>query len=162
MSLVEMQISDVRWRRMDGTEEVRHIVILQEVQGPRWMLLWIGVTEALAMTMLLEQFASPRPLTYALTADLVRAAGGQVQEVRIDRLERDVFDATVVLTGSGGEHTIDARPSDALNVALTVGAPVRVAEDVLAALQAEDPLADLALLQTETEGRSAIMASIAA
>ena len=152
----------MRRRRIPDTDDVRHIAVLREIDGARWMLIWIGIAEALAMTMMLEQVPSPRPLTYALTAELVHASGGQLREVRIDRLEENVFYATIVLASAGGEHTIDARPSDALNLALTVGAPIRVAEAVLAALQADDPPADLVVLHEETEGRDAIMASIAA
>jgi bifunctional DNase/RNase len=75
----------------------------------------------------------PRPLTYAFAAEVLRAVEGQLREVRIDRLAGDVYYATAVVAGPTGEREVDARPSDALNLALVLGAPIRVGADVLAA-----------------------------
>ena len=70
-------------------------------------------------------------MTYRFTASLVEALGGQLQEIRITRLEADTYYATALLTGPAGIQHVDARPSDALNLALAAGAPIRVAEAVL-------------------------------
>jgi bifunctional DNase/RNase len=73
----------------------------------------------------------PRPLTYQLAANLLTAAGSRLTEVRITRLVAGVFYAVVVLEAPGGVVEVDARPSDALNLAVLSGAPVRVDAAIL-------------------------------
>ena len=70
---------------------------------------------------------APRPLTVAFAARLLGAAGGHVQQLRINRLAEETFHAEVVLDSAMGTGTIDARPSDAIALALVAGAPIRVA-----------------------------------
>ncbi|MCA9878975.1 MAG: bifunctional nuclease family protein [Thermomicrobiales bacterium] len=115
MDLVELDVVDVRRRQLEDTPEFRYFVMLQERGGDRLLPIWIGAFEATAMALALRQSPSARPLTYAFAAELIRAANGQVREVRIDRLEENVFYATVV-AGPAGERRVDARPSDALNL----------------------------------------------
>ena len=79
---------------------------------------------ALAMTLEAEQ--TPRPFTYKLAAGLVEAAGASVAEVRITRLLAPVFYASVLVRGPAGVREVDARPSDAINLALATGAPIRI------------------------------------
>jgi RNA polymerase sigma factor (sigma-70 family) len=159
MDLVAMQVVDVRRMRFEDPDEVRHFAVLHEVEGDRWLPIWIGAAEALAMAMLVEHVPSPRPLTYAFAAELVRASGATLREVRIDRLEGKVFYATAVLAGPSGEYTIDARPSDALNLALTLDVPIGVAESILAET-ADVPLDEWAPRDERTEDAAAIVASI--
>jgi bifunctional DNase/RNase len=70
----------------------------------------------------------PRPDTYRFTADLLAGAGAALAEVRVVRLAETIFYAEAVLAGG---HAIDARPSDAINLALVTGAPILVEEAVL-------------------------------
>jgi bifunctional DNase/RNase len=82
----------------------------------------------------------PRPDTYRFTADLLAAADGALKEVRIARLAESIFYAEAVLEGGA---TVDARPSDAINLALLAGAPILVDETVLArAADSERELAE--------------------
>lgn len=159
MDLVAMQVTDVRRTRVEEPDEVRHFVVLQEVSGARWLPIWIGAVEALAMAMLVEHVPSTRPLTYAFAAELVRASGATLREVRIDRLEGKVFYATAVVAGPHGEQTIDARPSDALNLALTLDVPIGVAESILAETGSV-PLEEWAPRDERTEDAAAIVASM--
>ena len=78
---------------------------------------------------------TPRPLAYTLTANLLQAIGGRLREVRINRLADDIFYAEVAVEGPGRESSVDARPSDALNLAAIAGAPIRVAPAVFEALE---------------------------
>jgi bifunctional DNase/RNase len=78
----------------------------------------------------LHDVATPRPDTYRFAADLLDAAGVQLREVRVMRLADMIFYAQAVLEDGSG---VDARPSDAINLALVAGAPVLVEEEVLAA-----------------------------
>jgi RNA polymerase sigma factor (sigma-70 family) len=159
--LVEMQVVDVRRRKIDELQEYRYFVMLQERDGERHLPIWIGQFEAIAMSLTLERVPNTRPLTYTFAADLFRAAGGQVREARIDRLEENVFYATVVTDGPGGERLVDARPSDALNIALVMGVPIRASSIILDAME-ETVIEDWAPMDERTEGAAVIAASIAA
>jgi bifunctional DNase/RNase len=81
----------------------------------------------------------PRPLTHAFTANLLRAAGARVSEVRVHRLAEETFYAQVVLNGREGEKLVDARPSDVVALALELGAPMYVAAEVMDEVEAALP-----------------------
>ena len=119
-----MHVVDVRETGSDDPLG-SHIVLLEEQGGRRRLPIWIGKPEA---TMLLHDLTTPRPDTYRFAADLLAAVGGELREVRIVRLAEEVFYGQAVLA-DGAE--VDARPSDALNLALVRGAPVLVEETVL-------------------------------
>ena len=130
--MVEVQVLDIRRRRAEEGLASRHFVVLNEVNGVRSFPIWIGEAETTALALHLERVPMPRPLTYAFAAQVLTAAGGDLREVRIDRLEGDVFYATVVVAGPEGDREVDARPSDALNLALLLEAPIRVSEEIIA------------------------------
>jgi RNA polymerase sigma factor (sigma-70 family) len=127
-TMIEMRVADVRDTRA-GTLRDSHVVLLQERDGARELPIWIGAAEGTALALALGDVELPRPGTYQLVGELVRAAGTSVSEVRIVRLADMVFYAQVVLADGA---IVDARPSDALNLALVTGVPILVEEDVLA------------------------------
>jgi bifunctional DNase/RNase len=130
--LVAMRLRDVfRRRAEDGT--VAHVALLEETGGERVLPIWMGEFEATALALRLEGVQPPRPLAYGLMAGLLAATGGTLREVRISRLADRVFYAEVVIEGPEGSRAVDARPSDALNLALLAGAPILVEPGVLAA-----------------------------
>ena len=132
--MVAMRVEDVRRRRAEEGLASRHFVVLGEAGGERRFPIWIGEAEATALALHLERVSMPRPLTYAFAAQVLTAAGGQLREVRIDRLVGDVFYATAMVAGPEGEREVDARPSDALNLALLLEAPIRVAEEIIVSI----------------------------
>jgi uncharacterized protein len=138
--LAEMRVADVR--RVAAAEELpeRHVVLLEEPGGDRSLANWVGLAEATAQAMALEGEELPRPLTDSFTASLLRAAGGRLREIRVERLAEGTFYASAVVDGAQGVAEVDARPSDALNLALVAGAPIRVAAEVIT--QAEAAAAD--------------------
>lgn len=91
----------------------------------------MGSAEAIALACTLDAVEMPRPLTYQLATNLLTAAGSRLTEVRITRLVEGVFYAVVVVEAAGGTAEIDARPSDAINLAVLSGAPVRVDAAIL-------------------------------
>ncbi|MQA15769.1 MAG: hypothetical protein GEV09_16915 [Pseudonocardiaceae bacterium] len=93
--------------------------------------IWIGRAEATALALTLETAEMPRPMTHQLTADLLTAASTRVREVRIIRLVEPTFYAVLLLEGPGGPAEVDARPSDAVTLALVTGAPVMVDGELL-------------------------------
>ena len=122
---IPMRVADVR-RPADRPD--RRIVVLEALEGDRQLPIWIGEPEAASMVAALEEVELPRPSAHHFADALLRAAGGELREVRVSRLAEHTFYATVVL-GDGTE--VDARPSDALTLALVTGAPIAVEPGVL-------------------------------
>ncbi|HEY5989661.1 MAG TPA: bifunctional nuclease domain-containing protein [Streptosporangiaceae bacterium] len=128
--------SDLEWidasvaevRRGEGEDVLRrkHIMVLRESGGERRLPIWIGPVEATALALALESVESPRPFTYKLATGLLDAAGSRLSEVRITRLMDSVYYAAVIVAGPNGVQEVDARPSDAVNLALVANAPIRV------------------------------------
>ena len=134
---IDMRIGDVhKGIEHDGA----YIVLLEEQGGDRRLPIWIGYAEAAWLALRLEGEHPARPTTYDLTAAVVHELGGRLREVRVDRLVEGTFYATTVLDGPSGPAELDARPSDALNLALAAGAPIRVDAGVLdqALMEASD------------------------
>jgi RNA polymerase sigma factor (sigma-70 family) len=129
---VRMRVADVR----RDPDEDRHVVLLEADDGRR-LPIWIGPSEATAMAINARGVETLRPLTYALVASLVDALGGDVVEVVLTDLREGTYYAEIVVTGPQGKTHVDARPSDALNLALTAGAAISVARRVLEAEERE-------------------------
>jgi bifunctional DNase/RNase len=108
-----------------------HYVVLEEVSGDRRLAIAIGDGEAFSLAARLGGIAWPRPMTYQFVAGLVQALGGQIRQVRIDRVVEETYLATAEVDGPLGPQAVDARPSDALNLAALVSAPIFVAPEVL-------------------------------
>lgn len=121
----DVVVTEIRRDHNDDPARPVHVMVLRERDGQRQLPIWIGPAEAVALALTLESLEAPRPLTYQLAERLVTAAGSRVTEVRITRLTEPVFYASVVIDGPAGRHEIDARPSDAVNLAMVTGAPVR-------------------------------------
>ncbi len=129
---VDAEVIDVC--RADGPDDPLrrpHIVVLGERNGTRRLPMYTGSAEAVALACSLDATEMPRPMVYQLAANLLIAAGSRLTEVRVTRLAEGIFYAVVVLEGPGGVVEVDARPSDALNLAVVCGAPVRVDAAVL-------------------------------
>ena len=104
------------------------IVLLREVEGDRYLPIWIGAAEATAIAYVQQGVVPPRPLTHDLLKDVVGAVGRTLAEVRIPRLDEGVFYAELDL---GDGAIVSARPSDAIAVALRTGSPILVDDAVL-------------------------------
>jgi RNA polymerase sigma factor (sigma-70 family) len=130
---VDAEVSEIRRTQADDPAERKHIMILTERGGERRLPIWIGPTEAIALARTLESAETPRPFTYQLAAAMVTAAGSAVTEVRITRLVPPMFYAAVLVSAPDGPKEVDARPSDAVNVALVSGAPIRIDASVFEA-----------------------------
>jgi RNA polymerase sigma factor (sigma-70 family) len=137
-AMIEVGVEDVVVR-MSGengvTSEIvgeTRIVLLKEQGGERRLPIWVGAPEAAALAMQLGGEAMPRPMTPDLLAKVLEAAGSTVERVAVNSLREETFYATIVLAIGSGTKEVDARPSDALNLALRVAAPIYVADDVMA------------------------------
>jgi bifunctional DNase/RNase len=105
-----------------------HWMKLTETGGDRALFIGVGPAEAVALALSLDGREFPRPMTYQFVAALLRSSGTELREVRITRLTDGVFYAQAELRNGA---VVDARPSDALNLAAITGAPVLVATDLL-------------------------------
>ena len=104
------------------------IVLLKEKTGERYLPIWVGAVEATAIAYAQQGVVPPRPLTHDLMRDLLQALGATVSEVRITGLEDGVYYA-VIAFDSGLE--VQARPSDAIALALRADVPIVGSETVL-------------------------------
>jgi RNA polymerase sigma factor (sigma-70 family) len=123
----------VEVRRSDGDDPTwrPHVVVLEETAGARRLPIYIGAPEATALAYNLESLEMPRPMTYQLSAGLLAASGARVNEVRITHLAEGNFYAAILIDGPSGPAEVDARPSDALNLAIVCSAPIRVDNSLL-------------------------------
>lgn len=128
----EVQVSEVRRTQDEDPSTRHHVMILTERGGDRTLPIWIGSTEATVLALMLESVETPRPFAYKLAAGLVDAAGSAITEVRITTLLDSIFYACVVVQGPDGPREVDARPSDAVNLALVSGAPIRLNSELFA------------------------------
>jgi RNA polymerase sigma-70 factor (ECF subfamily) len=126
---VPARIVDVR-----RTPAARHVVVLATDQDE--LPIWIGAPEAEALVAALEQVELPRPHAHALALSLVRACGRSPASVRITRLDAAIFYAEVMLDD---DTAVDARPSDALVLAVAAGIPIEIDPTVLPATRSGAP-----------------------
>ena len=96
------------------------IVLLREVEGQRYLPIWIGAVEATAIAFAQQGVVPPRPLTHDLLKDVLESTGNELTEVHITEVKDGMFFATLVLA-SGVE--VSARPSDSIALALRTGQP---------------------------------------
>lgn len=142
MAMVETTLEDVVVPLVSeaGTEEPGRIppdgqpvMLLKEQKGERVLAIFIGHPEGNALAAQLAGMKTPRPLTQDLMVGLVEAAGACIERVCIARFgdNNNTFSATVGVAADGQWREVDARPSDALNLAVRVGAPVFVDAEVM-------------------------------
>jgi bifunctional DNase/RNase len=128
---VEMRIAKVVGLGEADDEPFHQYVVLEELSSDRQLAIAIGHAEAFSLAARLGGITWPRPMTYQFAAALVQALGGRVRQVRIERVVEDTYIATVEVEGPPGVQLVDARPSDALNLAALVQAPILAAPEVL-------------------------------
>jgi bifunctional DNase/RNase len=134
--LVEMHIESVRVHMLSN----RHVVILKDQEGDRYLPIWIGAWEASAIAMRLQGLQAERPLTHDLFAAALDRLGVRVERVVISELADETYHARIHLERDGVQVEVDARPSDALALAVRAEVQIFAAEDVLAqAALAADP-----------------------
>ncbi|MCW2769802.1 MAG: hypothetical protein JWR27_1235 [Aeromicrobium sp.] len=104
------------------------LVLLRELEGSRYLPIWIGAVEASAIAYAQQGIVTARPLTHELMHAIIEALGDELEEVRILDVHDGVFFASLIF-GSGAE--VEARPSDSIALALRTGAKIVCTEDVL-------------------------------
>ena len=125
--MVEMTIDSIRVSLMN----YQRVVILKEKGTNRYLPIWIGPAEADAIAVKLQNVELSRPLTHDLLQSVISTLGASVDYIVVSGLKEDTFYARLALSVDGVKLDIDSRPSDALALAVRVGAPIYAEESVL-------------------------------
>jgi uncharacterized protein len=107
------------------------IVILKDRAGERVLPIWVGIFEANAIALQIENIATPRPMTHDLLRNIIRDLDGEVDRIVVNELKENTFYAIIHLTVRGERIAVDARPSDAIALALRTRSPILVEETVI-------------------------------
>jgi bifunctional DNase/RNase len=107
------------------------IVVLKDVASDTVIPIWVGIFEANAIAIEVEKVSAPRPMTHDLARNMIRHLNARLERVVITELKDDTFHAVLWLRQADELVTIDARPSDAIALALRADCPIFVAEQVM-------------------------------
>jgi hypothetical protein len=107
------------------------VVVLREVDSDRYLPIWVGPFEADAITIGLQGIEVGRPLTHDLLHALIDQLGGSVSHILVSDLQEDTFFARIVMDVDGRHGELDARPSDAIALAVRAQVPIYVADEVM-------------------------------
>ena len=107
------------------------IVILRDKDGQKVLPIWVGIFEANAIALQIENIATPRPMTHDLLRNVIHDLKAEVLKIVVCDLQENTFYALIYLELNGGTVAIDARPSDAIALALRTRAPIFVEDTVI-------------------------------
>ena len=107
------------------------IVILKDMEDKHVLPIWIGLFEANAIALELEKITTPRPMTHDLIRDIITGMNATVTKIIVNDLKNNTFYAVIHLSLDGNNIVIDSRPSDAIALALRIGAPIYVSTEVV-------------------------------
>ncbi len=127
--LVEVVIDSIRVSLMSS----QRVIILRQTDAERYLPIWVGPYEAEAITVALQEVEMSRPLTHDLLKNMVTLFEGKVLQAEVSGLKEDVFYGNLVIQKEGGILNVDARPSDAIALAVRAHAPILVARSVMQA-----------------------------
>ncbi len=138
--MIEVEVEDVVVRVLTEKAEGElprlaspmRVVLLKEKRGERVLPIWIGAIEGDALALAFRGELGLRPLSADLMARLLEVTGGRIERVVVASLREKTFYATVSVAADGRSKDLDARPSDAINLAVRTGAPIFVADEVMA------------------------------
>jgi bifunctional DNase/RNase len=125
---VEMELVGIEMERPPNIP----CLVLREAEGAgRVLPIFIGGPEATAIAFALEEVETPRPMTHDLMKDLLDEIGARIERVTVTELRDATFYAEIIISSAGTVHSVSARPSDAVALAVRYGAPVFAEEGVL-------------------------------
>jgi uncharacterized protein len=125
--MVEVMIDSIRVSLMSQ----QRIVILRERDADRYLPIWIGIFEAEAITIALQEVEVARPLTHDLLKNIFNEFNARVERVEVVALRDDTFYGNIVVDAGGRTISIDSRPSDALAIAVRAHVPILVSRTVM-------------------------------
>ncbi|GAB4503222.1 MAG: bifunctional nuclease family protein [Anaerolineales bacterium] len=125
--MIEVAIDSVRV----GLMSPQRVVVLRQLDAPRFIPIWVGPFEAEAITVALQEIEMVRPLTHDLLKNVFGMLNARIKRVEIVALREEIFFGNIVAEVNGEEMNIDARPSDAIALAVRVHAPIYVHKSVM-------------------------------
>lgn len=125
--LIEMKVAGLTIDPITHTP----IVILKNIKESKAIPIWIGLFEASAIATELEKIVFPRPMTHDLLNECLKSVNVTVDRIEIIDIRGNTFFANIYLSREGESYTVDARPSDAIAIALRANAPIFVDENVI-------------------------------
>ena len=131
-----MRIDSVRF---DPVTESPVLLLEEDAGAKRRLPIWIGPYEARSIAMEMEKLDSPRPNTHDLAVSILDSLGGQLERVVITELRGNTYFAILEIAIGGRTLAVDARPSDAIALALRTGTPVAATAELLERVTLEDP-----------------------
>ncbi len=127
---IEVKIRGLMMDPSSGTP----IIILKDVNSETMLPIWVGAYEANAIALEIEKISPQRPMTHDLLRNVILEMGAQVERVVVTELRDNTFFASILMKDRAGDSImIDARPSDAIALALRVDCPIYVNEEVIRA-----------------------------
>ncbi len=126
--MIEMKVMGIALDTRTGSP----IVVLHDIDNRKALPIWIGSAEASAIIRKIENISVARPMTHDLIIQIVEKLGGNIDRIEINDVEKETYYANIYLTKDDEEIVIDARPSDAIAIAIRVDAPIYVTANVLA------------------------------
>lgn len=119
------------------------VLLLRDPQSRKVVPVWIGHPEATAIAMIMQNRDFPRPLTHDLVKVILKSLGGDLDRIVIDSIQDSTYFATLyVRDRTGKTHEIDARPSDSIAIALRIGSPIYISDEVFQVAAVEMPAAE--------------------
>jgi bifunctional DNase/RNase len=149
--LVEMTIKGLM---VDPVTNVP-IILLRDAAGQKVLPIWVGIFEANAIALQIENVTPPRPMTHDLLRNVITDLKASVQKIVVCDLKDNTFYALIYLDVNGSSVAVDARPSDAIALALRARCPIFVEDSVIEGAENRDPTAerpDMDRLQKWLEG----------
>jgi len=125
--MIQVVIDSIRVSLMSP----HRVILLKEIDSERQLPIWIGPFETDAIVVELQNVETARPLTHDLLISVIEELGGVVSHVLVNELKEDYFTARVFIDQNGKLIDIDARPSDAIALAVRAKVPIFVAKEVL-------------------------------
>jgi hypothetical protein len=126
--MIEVKVKNIGLDSTTGSP----ILILSDINNEEDLYpIWIGVSEAEGIIMKQSGVETPRPMTYDLIVNIIENLGGKVKEVSITDMKDNAYIAEIIVEQNGNEIKIDARPSDAVNIALRFEVPIYLNEEVV-------------------------------
>jgi bifunctional DNase/RNase len=122
-----MQVDSIRVHMPSG----QHVVILKDRAAERYLPIWIGIYEANAIALKITGITPERPITHDLMTNIFTEMGASITSIEVSSLSSDVFYARIFMALDGKSMDIDARPSDAIALAVRAEVPILVSDEVL-------------------------------
>jgi len=117
------------------------IVLLKEIDGPRFLPIWVGAVEATAIAFAQQGVQPPRPLTHDLAIDILEKMDAVLTAVHVTHIDQGVFYSNLIIRDSAGvSQTVSARPSDAISLALRGAANILATSELLDEIGIEIPI----------------------